>query len=78
VFQDLKYIVDGPIVVMFLFGKGRRVEKKKERGRKIDKQCDHEPELLGVIDEHDLRVLYLLIQEQNAINDQQDSLHGGR
>jgi hypothetical protein len=59
-------------------GKGRRVYEEKECRRKVDQERDDDPEFLYIVHIEYRGVLDLLVQEENAIYDQQDILRRGR
>jgi len=63
IFNNVKYAVDIPIVLVFLVGKGRRIQKEEKGRGKINKNGDDDPELFGVIYKKYRRVLDLAIKE---------------
>jgi hypothetical protein len=75
-FQYLEYVIDRPVIFAFLVGKGGCVQEKEQGRGKIQQQGDDKPELFGVIYKHDRWVLDLFVEEQDAINNEQNGLHG--
>lgn len=62
---------------MFFVGKVIRIDEKKERGGKVEKKGDHDPELLRIVDKGVGGVLYLLVQEADDIDNGQDTFDRG-
>lgn len=75
ILYDVKNIVDVPIIVMLLFGKGGGIQKEEEGGGEINKERNYNPELFGIIYKKDRWVLDLSIQEYKAVNDDQDGFY---
>jgi len=63
IFYNVKYAVDVPIVLVFLVGKGGRIQKEEKGRGKINKNGDDDPEFFGVIYKKYGRVLDLAIKE---------------
>ena len=63
---------------MFRLGKIPGNQEEEKRGRKIEKKGDDNPKFLGIVDKKYCRILDLAIEEQQAINDDQDCLNGCR
>jgi hypothetical protein len=74
VLYNVKKAVNSPISLVFLPGERGVVYEQKERRREIDQQGDNDPEFLGIIDVKDGGVRNLLIQEENAVKDQEARL----
>ena len=63
---------------MLLFSKVPSEKEKKKRRRKINKKSADNPEFLGVVYEKCGWVFNPAVEEQQAVDDDQDGFHGCR
>ena len=62
---------------MFLRGKSGCIDKKEKRGGEIDKKSDDDPEVFRIEHVKNGRIFYLLVQEENTVNDDKNGFQGG-
>jgi hypothetical protein len=62
---------------MFLLGKSGCIDKEEKRGGEIDKESDDDPEVFRIEHVKNGRIFYLLVKEENTVNDDKNGFQGG-
>jgi hypothetical protein len=78
VFYRIKNIINTPVIVILLSSQSGTINKQEENGRKIEQKRDDYPEFLRIINVKYTGVFDLLVQEENAVEDQQAGLQARR